>query len=82
MGIARDVLVVSTALRTMRLDLGASVEQLAWTVNDYSRQRLDAHDRIPTRPINRPSNRLRRAPLMLGRTAAPACSITIQRRMP
>src|SRR3954464_12389521 len=33
---ALDTLVVSTALRTIRLDLGASVEQLEWTVNAYN----------------------------------------------
>src|SRR3954469_25786093 len=33
---ALDTLVVSTALSTIRLDLGASVEQLEWTVNSYS----------------------------------------------
>jgi hypothetical protein len=30
-----DALVVSTALSTIRTDLGASVEQLEWTVNAY-----------------------------------------------
>src|SRR4029450_11637186 len=30
---ALDTLVVSTALSTIRLDLGASIEQLEWTVN-------------------------------------------------
>jgi EmrB/QacA subfamily drug resistance transporter len=34
--VALDALVVSTALSTIRLDLGASVEQLEWTVNAYS----------------------------------------------
>jgi EmrB/QacA subfamily drug resistance transporter len=34
--VALDALVVSTALSTIRLDLGASVEQLEWTVNGYS----------------------------------------------
>jgi EmrB/QacA subfamily drug resistance transporter len=34
--VALDNLVVSTALSTIRLDLGASVEQLYWTVNAYS----------------------------------------------
>ena len=33
---ALDTLVVSTALSTIRLDLGASVEQLEWTVNSYN----------------------------------------------
>src|SRR5687767_10938007 len=33
---ALDTLVVSTALQTIRLDLGASVEQLEWTVNAYN----------------------------------------------
>jgi len=33
---ALDTLVVSTALTTIRLDLGASVEQLEWTVNAYN----------------------------------------------
>jgi EmrB/QacA subfamily drug resistance transporter len=33
---ALDTLVVSTALPTIRLDLGASVEQLEWTVNAYN----------------------------------------------
>src|SRR4029079_18390118 len=31
-----DTLVVSTALSTIRLDLGATVEQLEWTVNAYN----------------------------------------------
>src|SRR4051794_30713174 len=34
--IALDALVVATALSTIRLDLGASVEQLEWTVSGYS----------------------------------------------
>ena len=33
---ALDTLVVSTALSTIRLDLGASVEALEWTVNAYN----------------------------------------------
>jgi EmrB/QacA subfamily drug resistance transporter len=33
---ALDTLVVSTALSTIRLDLGATVEQLEWTVNAYN----------------------------------------------
>ena len=33
---ALDTLVVSTALSTIRLDLGASVQQLEWTVNAYN----------------------------------------------
>src|SRR5215211_8697210 len=33
---ALDTLVVSTALNTIRLDLGASVEELEWTVNAYN----------------------------------------------
>jgi len=33
---ALDTVVVSTALSTIRLDLGASVEQLEWTVNAYN----------------------------------------------
>jgi EmrB/QacA subfamily drug resistance transporter len=33
---ALDTLVVSTALSTIRLDFGASVEQLEWTVNSYN----------------------------------------------
>src|SRR5256885_4264157 len=33
---ALDTLVVSTALSTIRLDLGASLEQLEWTVNAYN----------------------------------------------
>ncbi len=33
---ALDTLVVSTALSTIRLDLGASVEELEWTVNSYN----------------------------------------------
>ena len=33
---ALDTLVVSTALSAIRLDLGASVEQLEWTVNAYN----------------------------------------------
>jgi len=34
--VALDTLVVSTALATIRLDLGASIEQLEWTVNAYN----------------------------------------------
>ena len=34
--VALDTLVVSTALTTIRLDLGASIEQLEWTVNAYN----------------------------------------------
>jgi EmrB/QacA subfamily drug resistance transporter len=34
--VALDTLVVSTALTTIRLDLGASIEQLEWTVNAYT----------------------------------------------
>jgi EmrB/QacA subfamily drug resistance transporter len=34
--VALDVLVVTTALSTIRKDLGASIEQLEWTVNAYS----------------------------------------------
>jgi EmrB/QacA subfamily drug resistance transporter len=33
---ALDTLVVSTALHTIRLDLGASIEELEWTVNAYN----------------------------------------------
>src|SRR2546428_8738587 len=33
---ALDTLVVATALSRIRLDLGASVEQLEWTVNAYN----------------------------------------------
>jgi MFS family permease len=34
--VALDILVVTTALSTIRLDLGASVEALEWTVNAYN----------------------------------------------
>ena len=34
--VALDTLVVSTALSTIRLDLGASVAELEWTVNAYN----------------------------------------------
>src|SRR5258707_12541515 len=33
---ALDALVVTTALSTIRLDLGASIEALEWTVNAYN----------------------------------------------
>ncbi|MDN5855088.1 MAG: MFS transporter, partial [Actinomycetia bacterium] len=33
---ALDTLVVSTALSTIRRDLGASIEALEWTVNAYN----------------------------------------------
>jgi MFS family permease len=33
---ALDALVVTTALSTIRLDLGASIEELEWTVNAYN----------------------------------------------
>jgi MFS family permease len=31
-----DAMVVATALSTIRLDLGASIEELEWTVNAYN----------------------------------------------
>ena len=34
--VALDTLVVSTALSTIRVDLGASIQELEWTVNAYS----------------------------------------------
>src|SRR5688500_8714570 len=34
--VALDTLVVTTALTTIRLDLGATLEQLEWTVNAYN----------------------------------------------
>ncbi len=34
--VALDTLVVSTALTAIRLDLGASIEELEWTVNAYN----------------------------------------------
>ncbi|MGZ3293873.1 MAG: MFS transporter, partial [Xanthobacteraceae bacterium] len=34
--VALDALVVTTALNTMRADLGASIEALEWTVNAYN----------------------------------------------
>ncbi len=34
--VALDTLVVSTALSTIRVDLGASIEELEWTVNSYN----------------------------------------------
>src|SRR3954447_13351489 len=34
--VALDTLVVASALTTIRLDLGASIEQLEWTVNAYN----------------------------------------------
>jgi EmrB/QacA subfamily drug resistance transporter len=34
--VALDTLVVSTALTTIRLDLGATIEELEWTVNAYN----------------------------------------------
>src|SRR6478736_1955156 len=34
--VALDTLVVSTALTTIRADLGASIEELEWTVNAYN----------------------------------------------
>ena len=34
--VALDALVVTTALSSIRLDLGASIEQLEWTVNAYT----------------------------------------------
>ena len=34
--VALDMLVVTTALSTIRRDLGASIEQLEWTVNAYT----------------------------------------------
>ena len=40
--VALDVLVVAAALTTIRADLGASAEQLEWTVNAYSPELRDA----------------------------------------
>ena len=34
--VALDALVVTTALSTIRFDLGASIEALEWTVNAYN----------------------------------------------
>jgi EmrB/QacA subfamily drug resistance transporter len=34
--VALDALVVTTALSTIRLDLGASIEELEWTINAYT----------------------------------------------
>ena len=34
--VALDALVVTTALSTIRIDLGASIEALEWTVNAYN----------------------------------------------
>ena len=34
--VALDTLVVSTAMTTIRHDLGASIEELEWTVNSYN----------------------------------------------
>ena len=34
--VALDTLVVSTALTTIRSDLGASIEELEWTINAYN----------------------------------------------
>ena len=34
--VALDTLVVTTALSTIRVDLGASIEELEWTVNAYN----------------------------------------------
>jgi MFS family permease len=34
--VALDTLVVSTALTTIRQDVGASIEKLEWTVNSYN----------------------------------------------
>src|SRR5690349_22707992 len=34
--VALDALVVTTALGAMRVDLGASIEELEWTVNAYT----------------------------------------------
>ena len=34
--VALDTLVVTTALTTIKADLGASIEQLEWTVNAYN----------------------------------------------
>jgi len=34
--VALDAMVVSTALSTIRLHLGASIEELEWTVNAYT----------------------------------------------
>jgi hypothetical protein len=33
--VALDALVVATALSTIRVDLGASIEALQWTMNDH-----------------------------------------------
>jgi hypothetical protein len=36
MMVGLDALVVSTALSTIRRDIGASIEELEWTVNAYT----------------------------------------------
>ena len=40
-----DNLVVSTALPVIRVDLGASIEELEWTVNASRRRRQRSHRR-------------------------------------
>jgi hypothetical protein len=42
--VAFDTLVVSTALTTIRVDLGASIEELEWTVNAFNLSLGEAPD--------------------------------------
>ena len=44
--VALDALVVTTALSTIRVDLGASIEALEWTVNAYNPKSVSWTDDI------------------------------------
>ena len=65
--VALDALVVTTALPTIRVDLGASIEQLEWTVNAYtlSFAVLLMTGRGARRPVRAPADVRRRARAVL-----------------
>ena len=60
---ALDAMVVTTALGTIRIDLGASIEALEWTVNAYTLAfacAVMAIESFGLRPIERRLTRWRR----------------------
>jgi hypothetical protein len=66
--VALDTLVVSTALSTIRLDLGASIAELEWTVNAYNLSlAVLLNDRRRARRPVRPAAHVRGRPRHLRR---------------
>ena len=49
-----DILVVTTALTTIRLHLGSSVTELEWIVNAYTLSRVLLMTALPLVPVRRP----------------------------